>query len=395
MKKQIVIIGGGASGLMAGITAAKKGAVVTILEAADKPGKKLLATGNGRCNFTNVLQDKSCYRGSANDLAMNVVNQFSVSDTLMFFSKLGIYSKNRNGWMYPTSDEARAVLDVLLMEACNLKIKIKTRERVQDVRRKNQRWKVKTSTWEYPADSVIITSGSPAGTDEKTDPFVIQIAKKLDIETIPLLPALTALMGKDTRFSSWAGVRIQGKATLILNSIPMKSEAGEIQLTSYGISGIPVFQLSRYAIRAVFEGCSVLIELDFIPELSEDQLYLNLKMREENCPYKTLQERFVGLLPSKLIPVVAPPETELSEIVRNCKHFPVAVQGAVSMKQAQVCSGGILLRELDAHLQSRKYPGLYFAGEGLDVDGACGGYNLQWAWSSGSVAGSDAARGES
>ncbi len=391
MKKRIAIIGGGAAGLMAGIMAARKGGAVTILEANEKPGKKLLATGNGRCNFTNTAQDKRYYRGSDSNLAMNIINQFSMSDTLIFFSKLGIYSKNRNGWMYPNSDQAQAVLDVLLKEAVYRKIKIKTREVVRDICRQDQEWAIKTSAWEYYADAVIVTSGSPAGLNEKSKPFAMSLAEKLGIETIPMLPALTALRGKKNNLSAWAGVRVQGAVTLILNGIPMKSESGEIQLTAYGISGIPVFQLSRYALRAACEGCSVLAELDFLPDFTEDQLYVNLETREENCPYKTLQENFIGLLPSKLIPFVAPREADLREVVRNCKHYPVAVKGTSSMKQAQVCSGGILLRELDSHLQSREYPDLYFAGEALDVDGACGGYNLQWAWSSGAVSGSYAA----
>ena len=116
-----------------------------------------------------------------------------------------------------------------------------------------------------------------------------------------------------------------------------------------------------------------------------------LEMRQEQCPYKSFQEQFVGLLPSRLIPVAAPREADLCEAVRNCKRYPVAVKGANSMRQAQVCSGGVLLENLDEHLQSLRYPGLYLAGEVLDVDGACGGYNLQWAWSSGAVAGRAAA----
>ena len=392
MNKSIIVIGGGASGLMASIMAARHGASVTILETNEKPGKKLLASGNGRCNFTNVLQEKQYYRGSDPDYAMGILNQFSMADTLRFFSNLGIYSKNRNGWMYPNSDQASAVLDVLLMEAAYRKVKLKTRETVREISCSSGKWLVKTDTWEYSADAVIITCGSPASNiDGSTDSGQI-FARQLGIRMLPMLPALTGLRGKSSTYSRWAGIRVQGAATLFLNGNPVKTESGEIQLTDYGISGIPVFQLSRYAVRALKEGCTVLVELDFLPDFTEEQVYHNLETREENCPYKRLPEQLIGLIPSRLIPIVAPKEADLREIIRNCKHYPVIIKGPSPLQQAQVCSGGILTSELDAHLQSLQYPGLYFAGEVVDVDGACGGYNLQWAWSSGAVAGLHAAK---
>lgn len=392
MNRSIIVIGGGPAGLMAAISASSRGARVTLLEANDKPGKKLLATGNGRCNFTNIVQEKQHYRGSDPDYAMAILEQFAMTDTLQFFSKLGIYSKNKNGWMYPNSDQAASVLDVLLMEAAYRKVKIKTREYVKEVLPSKEGWIAKTDTWEYHGDAVIITCGSPASNVEGSRDWGVKVANELGIKTIPMLPALTGLRGSGNNYSRWAGVRVQGEATLVLNGAVMKTEAGEIQLTDYGISGIPVFQLSRYAIRAIEERCSVVLELDFLPDFTEEELYLNIENREENCPYKSLPEQLIGLLPSKLIPVVAPKEADIREIIRNCKQYPVSIKGASSLQQAQVCSGGVLTEGLDAHLQSLQHPGLYFAGEVVDVDGACGGYNLQWAWSSGAVAGRDAAK---
>lgn len=392
MSKSIIVIGGGAAGLMASIMAAVQGASVTLLEANEKPGKKLLATGNGRCNFTNILQKKEYYRGNDPEFAWEIIQQFPMTDTLQFFSRLGIYSKNKNGWMYPNSEQASAVLDVLLMEAAHLKVKIKTREKAEEIFSVSKGWKVRTNSWEYQADSVILTCGSPASGVEGANDWGMTCAKSLGIRTIPLLPALTGLRGRGNGFSRWAGVRVFAKATLILQGIPMKSEIGEVQLTDYGISGIPVFQLSRYAVRGLEEGYSVLIELDFLPDFTEEELHRNLETREENCPYKALQEQLIGLLPFKLISVVAPKEADLAEIIRNCKHYPVIIKGAASLRQAQVCSGGVSTDELDQCLQSKKYPGLYFAGEIVDVDGACGGYNLQWAWSSGAVAGRAASK---
>lgn len=391
MKREIVIVGGGAAGLMAALQAAEQGALVTVLEAGERPGKKLLATGNGKCNLTNVEQKKQFYRGSDPERAWKVIEKFPMPSTLQFFSRLGIYTKNKNGWLYPNSEQAQAVLDVLLMEAAYRKVKIKTRERVREINPVEGGFQVKTDGWMYRADCVILTCGSPASSVEGASDDGIALARSLGLAVIPMLPALTGLSCRGNGFSRWAGVRIHGTATLVIQGNRVKSESGEIQLTDYGVSGIPVFQLSRYAVRALEEGCSVLLELDFLPDFTEEQLRMNLEMRQEQCPYKSFQEQFVGLLPSRLIPVAAPREADLCEAVRNCKRYPVAVKGANSMRQAQVCSGGVLLENLDEHLQSLRYPGLYLAGEVLDVDGACGGYNLQWAWSSGAVAGRAAA----
>ena len=365
---------------------------MTVLEAGDKPGKKLLATGNGRCNLTNVNQGKQYYHGSDQKEAWKIIQKFPMSAALQFFSRLGIYTKNKNGWLYPNSEQAQAVLDVLLMEAAYRKVKIKTRERVREIVPTEGIFQVKTDGWTYRADRVILTCGSPASAVEGACRDGVEISERLGLTTIPMMPALTGLSCRGNGFSRWAGVRVHGTVTLVIQGNRMRSESGEIQLTDYGVSGIPVFQLSRYAVRALEEGCSALVELDFLPDFTEEQLRLNLEMRQENCPYKSLREQFVGLLPSRLIPVVVPKEADLSEVIRNCKRYPAAVKGANSMRQAQVCSGGVLLENLDENLQSLRYPGLYLAGEVLDVDGACGGYNLQWAWSSGAVAGLAAAR---
>ena len=165
-----------------------------------------------------------------------------------------------------------------------------------------------------------------------------------------------------------------------------------MQLTDYGISGIPVFQLSRYAVRALDEGCSVVASMDFLPDFEKESLHGYLEWRMEQCPYKTMQQSLIGLVPDRLIPLVAPPESDIFCVTKFLKDFPVIIRGAASMEQAQVCSGGVRTEELTEHMESRLVSGLYFAGEAADVDGACGGYNLQWAWSSGAAAGSRAAQ---
>lgn len=391
MSRTVLVIGGGAAGLMAAVMAARAGAAVTVLEQNEKPGKKILASGNGRCNYTNRVQKKECYRGCDPEYAWKILRQFSADETLHFFEQLGIYPKERNGWLYPNSDQAQSVLEVLLMEAAHLKIKIKTRETVLDLYPDQDGWTACTATWKYHADAVIVASGSPASNVEGASDWGFLWAKGRQIPVAGMLPALVGLKGKGNYFSRWSGVRVFGKVSVQPKGMETYTEEGELQLTEYGISGIPIFQISRYVLAELQTQSTALLELDFMPSLTEGELRILLEEREECCPYKTLQEQFVGLLPSKLISIVAPAESNLRECVHNCKHYPLIVTGASSLRQAQVCSGGVLTDALDEHLQAKEYPNLYFAGELVDVDGACGGYNLQWAWSSGAVAGRSAA----
>lgn len=391
--KKVVIIGGGASGMMAAIQAARAGAAVTLLEHNEKPGKKILATGNGRCNLTNLVQEASCYRSSQPEFPWEVISQFPLKDTLTFFSELGIYVKDRKGWVYPYSDQAAAVAQVLEMEARQQKVKIKTTEEVTDVIREADQYLVKTATWQYPCDSVIIACGSPASNVEGSSSTGYDLARKLGHTTVTPLPSLCGIRGKDGYYAKWAGSRMDGRITLDVDGKKMGEERGEILFTEYGISGIGVFQLSRYAVRSTEDGKTAVYHLDLMPDLSEEELRELLRRRKEQAPYKNPQELLVGLLPKKIIDVAVKKTYEPEKIAARLKDWKVPVKGAYALRQAQICSGGVDTRELTGQMESRIHPGVYFAGEVVDVDGPCGGYNLQWAWSSGAVAGRAAAKG--
>lgn len=384
----VIVIGGGASGLMAAIWAARAGASVTILEHNDRLGKKISVTGNGKCNLTNIREQNHAYRGSEPDFVKGALGNFSVSDTIRFFSELGIYTKNRNGYLYPHSEQASSVVEVLLMEARHWKIKIKTQEHVTDIQKTPDGFLVVTKTWSYQGDKVILACGSCASSVAGADGSGYALARNLGHTIKKPLPALVALRCQGNWFSKWAGVRTDGAVTLCINGIPLLTEQGELQLTEYGISGIPVFQISRYAVRALEEGSKVSLLLNFLSEFTREGLEAFLKTRKDNCPYKTRKELLTGLFPGKLITVLDAREDLVSAIY----EFPLKVTGALSMDHAQVCSGGVDTSQVNAHtLESKLVPGLYFAGELLDVDGACGGYNLQWAWSSGMTAGCSSA----
>jgi len=391
----IIIVGAGAAGLVAGIEAAKNGANVTILEKNEKPGKKILASGNGRCNLTNVDQSKDAYRGENPDFAWNIINQFGHFDAMQFFTKIGVYTKNKNGYIYPYSEQAASVLEILLKEAEYLKIKIKTLEEVVKIKPLDEGFEVISKTWTYQGDKVIITAGSMASPQLGGSDSGYALAQALGQPLIKPLPALVALEGVGEYFARWSGVRMEGKVTLLVDNVPEVSSEGEIQFTDYGVSGIPIFDISRFATRAIDDGSQVIVVLDLMPDFTEEFLIGLLESRIENCPYKNLQESLVGLIPKKMIPIVANTDKTLREVATWIKCYPVLVKRAHSLLQAQVCSGGVDTKELNPQtLESKLVPGLYFAGEIVDVDGKCGGYNLQWAWSSGTIAGKNASQGE-
>lgn len=389
--KKVVIIGGGASGMMAAIQAARTGAAVTLLEHNEKPGKKILATGNGRCNLTNLVQEPSRYRSSQPDFPWKIITQYPLEDTLAFFSELGIYTKDRNGWVYPYSDQAAGVAQVLELEARHQKVKIKTTEEVTDILREDGQYLVKTATWQYPCDSVIISCGSSASNVEGSSTTGYELAEKLGHTVVKPLPSLCGIRGKDNYYAKWAGSRMDGRITLEIDGETAGEEQGEILFTEYGISGIGVFQLSRYAVRGTDEGKIATYHLDLMPQLTKEELVKLLLDRQQAGSYKNPQELLIGLLPRKMIDVLVKKTYEPEKIAERLKDWQVPVKGAYALQQAQICSGGVDPRELTEQLESRLHPGIYFTGEVIDVDGPCGGYNLQWAWSSGAVAGRAAA----
>ena len=334
---------------------------------------------------------EDAYRGTHPEFVKDAFAQFSVKDTVEFFKELGIFPLDRNGYLYPRSNQAQSVVDVLCMEASHLGVKIKTNEQVTAIEtaKNGKKFQVLTKGWHYEADALILANGSKASSISGSDGSGYELAKKMGHRIIPVYPALTALKCKGPAFKTWAGVRTEGKVSLFINGKFHKSERGELQLTEYGISGIPVFQISTYAIRAVHEGKKAELRVDFLPELTEEETRELLHARKKACPYKNEKELLVGLFPEKLSKVLTSQKHLLSAI----KEFPLEVQDGISFSQAQVCSGGVDTSQVNTHtMESKLCRNLYFAGELLDIDGTCGGYNLQWAWSSGAVAGIHAAK---
>ena len=402
------IIGGGASGMMAAIQAAESGASVTILERRDRIGKKLLATGNGRCNLGNldfeVLRD---YRSHLADRLPAYFERFGTREMLSFLEERGLYVTDKNGYLYPYSGQAASVLSFFLERLSQLDVKVVCSAEIQEIRAEaseQSRFLVRTQEERYFFDTLILACGSPAGVPARERLGGYGIAEKLGLSVEKPLPALTALRCQEKWYKALAGVRCQAKVTLFVGGRERCREAGELQLTDYGISGIPVFQLSRYASEALASGKEVTASIDFFPQFSQKQWERFCGRQYEACQgmsaaflaegmlHKKLAAHFLGMAGLKPSDPVSPrTKQKLFEMFSRMRELKTRIEAANPMENAQVCMGGVSLLEVDERLEAVRVPGLFLCGEMLDVDGRCGGYNLQWAWTSGYIAGKEAA----
>lgn len=409
MKKRVLIIGGGASGLMAAIMAAREGAQVTILEHMDRVGKKILSTGNGRCNITNLSLEPEHYRSSQKWFPMKVLDRFSVRDTLDFFEEIGIVPKSRGGYIYPNSDQAASVLDALRFETEHLGIQTVLSCHIRKAfRGKNGLFTVESDQGTFRGDCLILAAGSKAAPVSGSDGSGYELAKAFGHTVIKPLPALVQLRCKGTFFKQLAGVRCEAEVRLVSGGKTLAADEGELQLTDYGISGIPTFQVSRFAARALDERRSVEAVLDLFPSRNTEDTRAMLKQRKQMLGYRPSGEFLNGVLNKKLaavllklagIPQDQPcshiKDSQIEALTMQMKKFTVPVTATNSFEQAQVCCGGVDTRELSPEtMESKLVRGLFLVGELTDVDGICGGYNLQWAWSTGAVAGRTAGRTE-
>lgn len=406
MKKKIGIIGGGAAGMIAAITAAGEGARVTILERNDRVGKKILQTGNGKCNLGNRALSVECYHGGNAEWIESVLSRFDTEDTIRFFQSIGLIVKEKNGYLYPLSEQAASVLDVLRYELQSLEIDIVFQCKVQKVERlESGCFGVSDGEREWKFDAVVLACGGKAAPVTGSDGSGWKIAKKLGHTCIPPVPALVQLRCRETDLlKGIAGVRADSRIRILCDGRETEEERGELQITEYGISGIPVFQLSRNVNYLLREHKSVVAQIDFLPDMTTEayaELQMTRKLLQGN---RTAEEYFTGILNKKLMsallkqagirlaaPVKELPEEKIHMFYELCRNLRLHITESNPYENAQVSAGGIDVSEVTENMESKICPGVYFAGEILDVDGRCGGYNLQWAWSSGYLAGYHAA----
>ena len=404
--KQIVIVGGGASGIVAAIAAARAGADVTIIEQKEIIGKKILSTGNGRCNLTNECMAVDCFRGEQTDIVVDVINSFGVASTLRFFNELGILTKSKNGYIYPLSEQAVAILDVLTMELKRLHVQILLDTKVSFIDCNKNDFIIRTNYHSIKCNSIILATGGKAASVLGSDGSGYILSKALGHSITPVVPALVQLKCLGNYFKKIAGVRVDATVTAIIDGKQQVADTGELQLTNYGISGIPVFQISRYIAMGLYEQKQVTVSIDFLPIMDQIELLKLLKLRIKTTPHKTAEELLIGIFNQKLIPVFLQKsniknqknckelkEEQLERLINICKSFEVIIEDTNSFDQAQVCAGGVRTTEINPRtMESVFVKGLYLTGELLDIDGICGGYNLQWAWATGFIAGTNAAK---
>lgn len=406
-KRQVIVVGGGASGMVAAIAAAREGALVTIIEHKEQLGKKILSTGNGKCNLTNTVMRTDCFRGENISIVEHVLRQFGYQETLDFFETLGLFFKNRQGYIYPVSEQASAVVDLLVMELKKWVVQIVLEEHVSRIVKNENGFSVTTNKETRYADAVILAAGGKAASVLGSDGSGYALAKQLGHTISTVVPALVQLRGKGTYFKQVAGVRTHAKVSVCVDGTCLSWDTGELQLTNYGISGIPVFQISRFAAKALAEQKKVSVEIDFFPQMEDFVFREFIEERQTKYPERTAEDFFVGIFNRKLIAfflkqAYIPLHIKASEIRKDkweklfalCKHFQVEIEETNSFDQAQICAGGIRTDEIcSTSMESKLEKGFYITGEVMDIDGICGGYNLQWAWSTGYLAGKYAAKG--
>ena len=396
--KTVAIIGGGAAGLMAAYAASRSGEDRVILyERQARVGRKLLATGNGRCNLTNLNANVSNYHGQNPEFVRPALAKLTVADTLELFHGLGLLTaEGEGGRMYPLSDSANSVLDVLRFAIETGGVELKAGAPVTAVKRSGKGFVVETEGERDFADKVIVACGGCAGSKLGGVNDGYTILQSLGHSRTNLYPALTQITSDSPYPRSLKGVRAQAAIKLVRKGKTVAENRGEVQFVEKGISGIAVFELSR----EVSTGGACDVVMDFLPDLSVGEVCGLLRSRMYAAPMLSTEDLFTGMLHNKLGRTICRAaevsaehicdltEKELRKCAAMSKGFTIRAVGTGGFDSAQVTVGGIKTSEFDPNtMESRIVPNLYACGEVLDIDGDCGGFNLQWAWSSGAMAG--------
>lgn len=402
MKKQSVyaaVIGSGAAGMMCAIRAAEKhkDKRVVVLEKADRVGKKLLVTGNGRCNLSHLGADEKSYHGEGSSDLINILfENYNPSRVISYFHELGLLTRaDSEGRVYPLSNQASSVLDVLRKRMAELGIREMCRADIRGIQKSSQGYEIFTADSHIYAEKLVIAAGGRndyAGRDSSSK----DIIRMLSLSVCPLSPSLSPARVNGDSLRSLKGIRADAEVTLIQNGIAVKSQRGEVQFAEDALSGICVFNLSRETNRNGGE-----ISVNLLPDYSEKEIYNEIHTRISRNKNAPASEIFTGMFhkniglnllkscgikPSALCDDIS--EKEIKKLCKNISDWRFVCEKSRDFKKAQVTAGGIRLSEIDPHtFESKKHKGLYIIGEILDIDGDCGGYNLQFAFASGMCAG--------
>lgn len=420
----LVIIGGGPAGLMAAAAAGRllpAGSRIQILEKEARIGRKLLATGNGRCNLTNIAADPDSYLGSEPRFARGPLHRFSVAAVMSFFAEIGLKTRtDSEGRVYPWCNQATAVLDVLRLELHRLNVEIAVDQQVRIIRRREPlyigakplngapAYEIVTSSGKtYLSETLILATGGRAAPKLGADGSGYILAGELGHDLIEPQPSLVPLCLDFALSRKCSGIRFEAVGSIRQEDTLLQTVRGEFLWTDYGISGIAAMDLSR-SVSCSESGGQIVLELDLLPDMSEIELRTWLDERIKLHPDLVCDSLLTGLLhrrmgeeiiktgiSNKVLPTLAVSRLQpehIDELVKCIKNCQAEVTGVRDWDQAQITAGGLDVRQFKPDsMESRICPGLFAVGELVDIDAPCGGYNLQWAWSSGWLAGFKAA----
>ena len=409
--KKIIVIGGGASGIMAACRAAEGGAQVTLFEKMPRVGRKLAITGKGRCNLTNTADISEIVKNIPGNgkFLFSALKNFSSTDTVNFFESLGVVTKiERGGRIFPASDDAKEVIDALLRRLAILGVEVKTNSPVKEILAENKKIVgVLVGDKKFFADAVILATGGASypATGSTGDGF--RFAKKLGHTVTEILPALVPLEVEEDFVKDLQGLSLKNvRVKLSADGKKISELFGEMLFTHFGVSGPIILTLSRQAAKLLADGRFVELEINLKPALTPEQLNARLLRDFDKFKRKTIKNSLVDLLPAKLIPIILdlsylPEEKRVDEItqaerrrlIEILRGLPLTITKTRPIDEAIVTAGGVSIKELDPRtMQSKIIDGLYIVGEVADVDGFTGGFNLQAAWSMGNAAGIFAAQ---
>lgn len=396
----VCVIGGGAAGMAAAITAARGAHRVLLLERQSRVGRKLLSTGNGRCNLSNRHAEKLPlhYHGADPSFVLPALHRFGVDDTLRWFAELGLMTvQEPDGRFYPRSNMAASVLDVLRCALEQYGVTVHAPCIAKDISVKEKSFTINTDTGSFSCDAVILAAGGAAGAKVGGVMDGYHLAARVGHRRTALSPALVQIKTDPTYPRALKGIKAEATLRLLRHDETLAQSAGEVLFTEYGVSGPAAFDLAR-AVSSGGDGLA--LSLDLLAEQSEAETISWLQLRRRAMGSHEAQTLFTGALPSRLGQMVCKAsgftaqmaqgllDSDLEKIAHTVHRFTLPVTGCCGFDQAQVTAGGLQTAAFDPHtMQSRLVPHLYACGEVLDVDGECGGYNLQWAWSSGRLAG--------
>lgn len=377
--KRIIIVGAGAAGMLAAIHAKTKYNQVILIERNTNCGKKILITGNGKCNYLNDDFNISHYRSDNLEFLENIITEENKKLLISEFKKIGIEPKIKNGYYYPMSNTSISIQNALLLTLKQKGIEIITNTTITDIKKINNKFILNDK---FTCDKLIIAAGSSACPKCGTDGTIYDALKPLGLKIKKPLPALVQLKSEGKFLKEWAGIRCDCELSLFENDKLIKKSIGEVQLTDYGISGICTFQLSSDCIRGLDSGKKEVIKMNFLPDIKDfDTFYLN---RVKLLKGRNDIELFEGLINYKLLYVLFKHNKNIKEALTS---FSLEITGYNGFDKAQVASGGIKLTEINDNFECKNIKDLYIIGEALDVDGDCGGYNLAFAFLSGIIAG--------